>query len=210
MRKLRTMLMVFREPGGEAPIVLFHDEDHGGALIDALARQGDGLPPNVLPLPVNEVTQIGLEAIAAAFAYGNAAVRVILRDRPRHDLAGLRDRIALATAILAGLGFSGEKLATIETDDPFVLGAALRAIEPGNMASPPADFLPLGGKRDVLRLALNELHRVAPRPAELIPSPASRPFGSVEIDEAGCTLCLSCVSACPTGPLPDDPHPHRQ
>ena len=50
--------------------MLFHDEDHGGALIDALARHGDGLPANVLPFAVNEVTQIGLEAIAAAFAYG--------------------------------------------------------------------------------------------------------------------------------------------
>src|SRR6266849_6027650 len=110
--KLRTLLIVYREAGGMSPIVLFHDEDHGGALIDALARHGDGLPANVLPFAVNEVTQIGVEAIAAAFAYGSAAVRVILRDRPRHDLAGLRDTIALATPILTGLGFSGEKLAT--------------------------------------------------------------------------------------------------
>ena len=32
------------------------------ALIDALARHGDGLPANVLPLAVNEVTQVGLES----------------------------------------------------------------------------------------------------------------------------------------------------
>jgi ferredoxin len=204
--KLRTLLMVYREAGGAAPIVLFRDEDHGGALIDALARHGDGLPAYVLPLAVNEVTQIGLEAIAAAFAYGAAAVRVVLRDRPRHDIAGLRDTIALATPILAGLGFSGASLAaTIETDDPFVLGAALRAIEPSSTASPPADFLPVGGKRDLLRFALSELHRVSPAPTELIALPAGAPFGAVEIDVAGCTLCLSCVSACPTGALSDDP-----
>src|SRR5258708_30686345 len=205
MRPLRALLTAYREAGGERPIILLHDEAHGAPLIDALARHGDGLPANVLPFAVNEVTQIGLEAIVAAFAYGSAAMRVILRDRLRHDLAGLRDTIALATPILAGLGCSGEKLATIETDDPFVLGAALRAIEPGNMALPPADFLPLGGKRDVLRLALSELRRVAPRPAERIALPAGAPFGAVEIDAAGCTLCLSCVSACPTGALSDDP-----
>ena len=34
---------------------------------------------------------------------------------------------------------------------------------------------------------------------------AGAPFGAVEIDVAGCTLCLSCVSACPTGALSDDP-----
>jgi ferredoxin len=205
IRKLRTLLMVYREAGGVEPILLFHDEDHGGALIDALARHGDGLPANVLPLAVNEVTQIGLESIAAAFAYGSAAVRVILRAKPRHDLVGLHNTIALANPILAGLGFSGEPVATIETDDPFVLGEALRAIEPGSMASPPASFLPAGGKRDVLRFALRELHRVAPAPTDLIALPIGAPFGAVEINVEGCTLCLSCVSACPTGALSDDP-----
>ena len=205
IRKLRTLLMVYRETGGESPIVLFHDEDHGGALIDALARHGDGLPANVLPFAVNEATQIGLEAITAAFAYGSTAVRVILHDRPRHDVAGLRDTIVLGSTILAGLGFSGKPLGLIQTDDPFALGEALRAIEPGNAASPPASFLPAGGKRDVLRLALRELHRAAPAPTDTIALPAGAPFGAVEIDVAGCTLCLSCVSACPTGALSDDP-----
>ena len=205
MGKLRTLLIVYRETGGESPIVLFHDEDHGGALIDALARHGSGLPANVLPFAVNEVTQIGLEAIVAAFAYGSTAVRVILRDRPRHDLLGLHDTIALGSTILADLGFSGKPLAVIETDDPFALGETLRAIKPGKTASPPASFLPAGNKRDVLRFALRELRRAAPAPTDIIALPAGAPFGAVEIDVAGCTLCLSCVSACPTGALSDDP-----
>ncbi|MGH6797403.1 MAG: 4Fe-4S binding protein, partial [Roseiarcus sp.] len=205
MRKLRTLLTVYREAGGVSPILLFHDEGHGGALIDALARHGDGLPANVLPLAVNEVTQIGLETIAAAFAYGAAAARVILRAKPRHDLAGLHSTIALAEPILAALGFSGKPLGTIETDDPLALGDALRAIEPGDIASPPASFQPAGGKRDVLRFALRELHRVAPVPTDIIALPAGAPFGAVEINVEGCTLCLSCVSACPTGALSDDP-----
>jgi len=205
MRKLRTLLTVYHEAAGAAPIVLFHDEAHGGALIDALARHGDGLPANVLPVAVNEVTQIGLEAIAASFAYGAVAVRAIVRDRPRHDIAGLRDTIALAGAILAGLGFMGEPLALIETDDPFALGDALRAIRPGAAVTKPASFLPEGGKREVLRFALRELQHAAPSPSDHIALPPGAPFGAVEIDTAGCTLCLSCVSACPTGALSDDP-----
>ena len=43
---------------------MFHDAEHGGTLIDALARHGDGLPANVLPVEVNEVTQVGLESVA--------------------------------------------------------------------------------------------------------------------------------------------------
>jgi ferredoxin len=205
MLKLRTLLAVYREAGGSSPILLFHDEDHGGPLIDALARHGDGLPANVLPLAVNEVTQIGLEAIAAAFAYGALAVRMILRAKPRHDIAGLRKTIALAEPILAGLGFAGKRVATIETDDPFALGQTLRAIELGDTTSKPATFQPAGDKRGVLRFALHELHRVAPAPTDIIALPIGAPFGAVEIKVEGCTLCLSCVSVCPTGALSDDP-----
>jgi ferredoxin len=205
LRKLRTLLMVYRDAGGISPILLLHDEDHGGALIDALARHGDGLPANVLPFAVNEVTQIGLELIAAAFAYGAVAVRVILRARPRHDLAGLYSTIALAESILAGLGLLGERVATIETDDPSAVGEALGAIKPGESVSRPATFEPVGGKRDVLKFALRELHRAALAPSEIIALPAGAPFGTVEINVEGCTLCLSCVSACPTGALSDDP-----
>ena len=35
--------------------------------------------------------------------------------------------------------------------------------------------------------------------------PAGAPFGKVELNVEGCTLCLACVSACPTGALGDDP-----
>src|SRR5215813_14240100 len=86
MRKLRTLLTTYREAGGAQPILLMHDDEHGTPLIAALARHGDGLPANVLPLAVNEVTQVGLEAVAAAFAYGAAAVRLLLRAKPRHDV----------------------------------------------------------------------------------------------------------------------------
>ncbi|TMJ70013.1 MAG: 4Fe-4S dicluster domain-containing protein, partial [Alphaproteobacteria bacterium] len=89
MRKLRALLTAYREAGGGEPVVLVHDEAHGTPLIEALARFGDGLPANVLPFSVNEVTQIGLETIAAAFAYGAAAVRLLLRAKPRHDVTGL-------------------------------------------------------------------------------------------------------------------------
>jgi ferredoxin len=56
-----------------------------------------------------------------------------------------------------------------------------------------------------MRTALRELHGVAPAQPAVVTLPADSPFGSVEIDVAGCTLCLSCVSACPTGALTDDP-----
>ena len=204
MRKLRVLLSAYREAGGENPVVLMHDDSHGADLVDALARHGDGLPGHVLPLAVNEVTQVGLEAVAAAFAYGASAVRFLLRARPRHDVTGLRNTIALSEPILAGLGFAGARVATIETDDPDALGEALRAIESRPPSSKPASFAPVGAKRDVMRLALRELQRAAPAPVDVVPLPQGAPFGAVEINVEGCTLCLACVSACPTGALSAD------
>jgi ferredoxin len=205
MRRLRTMLTTYRDAGGINPVLLIHDEMHGAEMIDALARYGDGLPANVIPVAVNETTQVGLEAIAAAFAYGATAVRFLLRARPRHDVAGLRRTIELAEPILSGLGFSGGAVTTIETDDPDALGEALHGMTQGAAAVRPASFLPVGGKRDVQRLALRELHRAAPSPVDMIALPAGAPFGTVEVNVEGCTLCLACVSACPTGALSADP-----
>jgi ferredoxin len=205
MRKLRTLLLAYARAGGEHATVLVHDELHGAPLIDALARFGEGVPAEVLPFAVNEVTQVGLEAIAAAFIFGASAVRFLMRGRARHDVSGLTRTLALAEPILAGLGFGTGRVAAIETDDPDTLGSTLRAIPEMESAPRPASFLPMGGdKQGVLRLVLRELHRVAPAPVDVVALPQQAPFGSVDIDVAGCTLCLACVSACPTGALTDN------
>ncbi|MCZ7658099.1 MAG: 4Fe-4S binding protein [Xanthobacteraceae bacterium] len=205
MRRLRTLLATYLEAGGAQPVLLVHDERHGRDMIDALARFGDGLPANVLPLAVNEVTQVGLEAIAAAFAYGASALRILLHERPRHDVSGLRRTLSYAEPILAGLGFGPGRAGTVETDDPDALGAALRALAPAGGVARPARFAAVGAKRDVLRLALRELHHAAPAPIDVVALPAGAPFGTIEVNVEGCTLCLSCVAACPTGALGDDP-----
>jgi ferredoxin len=205
LRKLRTLLTAYREAGGDRALVLLHDEPHGVPLIDALAQFGEGLPAHVLPVCVNEVTQIGLEAIAALFAYGASTARLLLRAKPRHDVVGLRRTLELAEPILEKLGFGAGRIATIETDDPDGLNEALKAVPRLEIAPRPSSFRPMGDKRSVLRFALRELHLAAPEPVDLITLPAQAPFGSVEIDTANCTLCLSCVSACPTGALRDDP-----
>jgi ferredoxin len=205
MRKLRVLLSAYRDAGGKQAVVMFHDADHGGELIDALARHGNGLPANVLPVEVNEVTQVGLETVAAAIAYGAVAVRFLTRAKPRHDVSGLHKTMALAEPILVGLGFKGQRVAAIETDDPDLLDEALRAIRPMDGTARFATFSGIGRKRELMRLALRELHAVAPAPVDVVPLPEGAPFGSLAVKIEGCTLCLSCVSACPTGALSDDP-----
>jgi ferredoxin len=205
MRRLRTMLTAYHAAGGTNPVLLFHDAAHGADLISALARHGDGLPDNAIPVEVNEVTQVGLEAIAASVAYGATAIRFLLRAKPRHDVTGLRRTIELAEPILSGLGFGTGRVAAVETDDPDELGEALRAIPASGVNALHANFLPMGGKREVQLFALRELHKVAPTRVDVISLPAGAPFGTIDVKVEGCTLCLACVSACPTGAMSADP-----
>ncbi len=206
MRRLRTLLQTYRKAGGRDATVLFHDGEHGDAIIDALARFGAGLPANVLPLRVNEVTQLGPETIAAAFAYGCSGVAVVTRARPRHDIAGLRRAVEMSDSIISALGFGEHLVRIIETDDPDQLRAVLDALPVGLATQKPAGFIPRGAKRSVLETIFRELHLAAPVPVDVVPLAPAAPFGGVNLNE-GCTLCHACVTACPTGALSD--HPDR-
>ena len=207
MRRLRTLMLSYRAAGGEAATILFHDGEHGEPLIDALARHGEGLPAAVLPVRVNEVTQLGPETFAALFAYGAVGVRILARARPKHDLESLRRVVGLGDTLARGLGYGGPAgspvVAIIETDDPDALSAALAEFAPGTPATEPARFMPVGGKREVLRFAFNEMHAAAPSPTPRIALAAGAPFGGLNFRTEDCTLCLACVGACPTHALTD-------
>jgi ferredoxin len=205
LRKLRTLMSAYRAAGGESGVVLFHDGDHGAPLIDALARFGDGLPANVMPVRVNEITQVGPEAVAALFAYGAAGVRFLGRGRPKHDLSGLHRLVATQNVIVEALGYGSSPVAVIETDDPDELRAALDRLPLGVPTANPAPFQAHGAKRGVLELAFRELHRAAPAPVDVVALAPGSPFGGLEFKVEACTLCLSCVSACPTNALSDNP-----
>ncbi|MCW3474162.1 4Fe-4S dicluster domain-containing protein [Limobrevibacterium gyesilva] len=202
LRRLRRMLLTYRDAGGEAPVLLIHDQAHGQAMIDAAARLGRGLPANLLPLRLNETTQAGLELVASAFAWGAAGLVFLQRGKPRHDTEGLRRTAALAEALLSGMGFAPGSCAILETDDPDALGTIAAQ---GPATGTPSRFIAMGEGRHLTASALRELHRVAPLQPGPIPLPAGAPFGGLRVDAAGCTLCLACVAACPTGALRDDP-----
>ena len=203
MRRLRVLMRAYRAAGGERAVVLFHDGEHGEPLIDALGRYGEGLPANVLPVRVNEVTQLGPEIFAALFAYGAAGIRLLARARPKHDLDSLHRTVILADTLAASLGYGAGLASLIETDDPDALGAALRDTPLGRTAVAPAGFVPDGGKREMLRLAFREMHAAAPAPVDAVPLAAGAPFGGLDFRTEDCTLCLACVGACPTHALTD-------
>lgn len=201
--RLHSLLVTFFEAGGTAPVLLLHDQDRGQALINALGRFGRGLPANVLPLPVHEIGVIGADFLLSAVAYGAEQVRVLVGggNDSREAVAA---QIGLAREILAGLGYGDDRLAILETDEPDALESAVFALAPGATLTA-SRHLPLGLKRDRFRLAADHLYDHAPGPPAEIPLAAGAPYGAITVDAQGCTLCLACVGACPTGALSDNP-----
>jgi ferredoxin len=198
-QKLRRLLLGYFAAGGTCPVLLVYGAGQGVEIIDLLARCGDGLPARVLPFPVESTTQIGLDAIATAFAFGVAELRVLVPIRPRTDLAPLREQIALAGAILSSLGYGAGRCAVIEADEPDALAMALHALD-ARKGPQPAGYLPLGIKRDLMRTAMRCTKRARHRPSR---SPCRRARRSAA--SRRCGWSLSCVSACPTGALRDNP-----
>ena len=202
--RLGVLLKTYRSAGGTRPIVLFHDEKHGSPLIAAMARLGKGLPPNVLPLSLFSVLQLGHEALASALAFG--AEHIVMLAPPEHpaELAALESQTALTAAFLNGLGYRGPRLHILSERDPDAVEALLYGL-PTLPTTAPEAFTAIGSKRDIARTALAKLKAAAPAPAEIIQLPPRSPYGRIHVDIAGCTLCLACVGACPVAALSDNP-----
>ncbi len=201
-RRLRTLLAAYRGAGGTAPpVLLLHDDAHGAPLIEMLARHGRGLPARVIPLPM--AGQPGLDALATAFAFGAAEVRLLAGRRDADRRAAHEREVALLQAVLGPLGYGEDRVAVLEADDPDTLDAALHGL-PVRAGVAPAAYLPTGDKNALTMQALNALRAAAPVPADIVPLPRGAPIGRVQVDAAGCTLCLSCVAVCPTAALRDN------
>jgi ferredoxin len=204
LQRTQILLSTYRGAGGERPILLLHDERHGTPLIDALARYGDGLPANVLPLSLYAITVVGHDTLAACLALG--AEQVVLLGNPKHaaELPPLQRELDLARAFLTGLGYTGDRLHLTTSDDPDALSALLTAL-PGVAGLKAEAFSFAGGKRDIARIALAKLHAQAPAPLNRLRLPKGAPYGRIDIKTDGCTLCLSCIGACPVNALADNP-----
>ncbi len=94
------------------------------------------------------------------------------------------------------------RLTLADVDDPDALSDLLYADRPAPLAVEP--ILPIGGRRDITRLAATALHG-GRAPAEPLALPEGAPYGAILIDTQACTLCLACVGLCPPGALGDNP-----
>ena len=110
-------------------------------------------------------------------------------------------------AILEGLGYPGRHLSLLRSRGASDLDQDLQLLAQRRGATPKARarFAVSAEKRTTLDLALDHLIEQAPARPEAIALPAGAPFGSITVDKDKCTMCMSCVGACPASALQDNP-----
>lgn len=216
--KLRTVLSVFHKAGGRNAALLLHSQVAGTAMVDdlgraaALDRSVRGVPARVVPLPLWHAASTGIDLWLSAFAYGANQVWVLVtgEEAPQY-VAALREQMAVAEAVVQGLGYGGEHFSVIEARDArdlMALDAALGAPAAQGVHQR-ASFAVQPEKRATLDLALEHLLQDSAKnaqrtAAEAIALPAASPWGTLQVNRDACTLCLSCVSACPASALQDN------
>ncbi|WP_113912625.1 4Fe-4S binding protein [Roseovarius dicentrarchi] len=189
-RRIGTLADAYRKAGGEAGTLLVHDA-HGAEMIRLAARFGRGLPAHVIPLEIEALAMFGHAEMLGALASGFAGVDILLA--PKTD----RDVVQAQAELAAAMGAEGA-VDLLDIADPDALSDHLFDRD---MASPVATpILPMGSRRQITRLAAKALSP----DANILPLPAGAPYGAVLVDTDACTLCLACVSLCPSGALVDN------
>ncbi len=191
-RRIEAMTSTWRKLSPQAPRLLVHDSGYGDEIIRLCARYGKGLPADLIPMQVAALAAFGHAEMLAALASGFS--QVMLLAAPRAEIDGLPFEIELANAIA-----SDELVALIEPGDPDALEELIwienvktHKVEP---------ILPLGTRRQITRLAAKTLNGKTP----IVPLPEKAPYGTLNLNKDACTLCLSCVSLCPSGALGENP-----
>ena len=194
-------LAAYRDAGGTDASLLVHATSRRDHLL-AVGRAGKGLPARVVPFEVHDTAAFGLDHALAAICYGAALVRVMVTDeQPEAYVQALRQQFATGNTILAALGFGDARLAVVDENS---LATALWSL-PSTNAIPAAGFSFSDDKRAALDMALTHLATHATTEATEIALPAGAPFGTATVNASACTLCMSCVGACPNGALLDTP-----
>ena len=213
--KLKTLLSTYARAGGKQAALLFHSQEAGARLINDLGRAARvgrtirGVPARVIPVPLWHTASMGLEIWLSAVAYGASNVWVLMtgEEAPQY-LDAVQAQMQIAQTILTGLGYQGVHFQILQARDARdleALDAQLQAPAAQGVTQT-AGFAVQADKRSTLELALDYLTAHATARPDIIALPAQgSPLGALALDKEKCTLCLSCINACPAAALQDNP-----
>jgi len=203
--RLRAALAAWRSVDDRAPTLLLHGRAESAALL--AHAETESLPEELLPLALHDAASVGPDLILYALCAGAARVAVWMgEDTPVTYLAAAKRACGFTAAVLDGLAFDAAKdraLAFSGTADAVL--AALATPGPAALGAP-ARFHAQPDKRATLEMCFDHLLKLAgTAPDAPLALPTGSPYGTVEIDGGKCTLCKSCVGACPSKALTEAP-----
>ena len=184
LKKIRIMLRSYAEEGGQDPILAFVVEDDGNAYQQSEQN-------NILSVSIEELASVGLDTWLTALAYGARTVLLVNNGAMPETVAGeLHKQLEIAGELLSALNYSRDSIQLLASED-------MQRQQPAVMREiTPAYFAASDGKRQAAFFAIDHLYQQADKSRPMISLPTGAMFGTVEINDQ-CTLCQSCVTACP-------------
>ncbi len=199
LERLRVALRTYRSLGGSRAMLLLHDAEQGRVLVARLAAQ---LPQHCIPVEVEEVGSTGMDIWLPALAYGAAEVVLLaMPSMPRSVMSAVQEQLGFARNMLEGMGYEADALRLHRHTNEESTLSALSGPGARLVLHEAAEYAGMNDKRAMIRFAVDHLHKQAPVARPLTILPAGAPFGEVWLAAERCTLCMACVSQCPTGAL---------
>ena len=195
----------FVKAGGKNPTLFLFDNNFGNETINLLSRYGNGLPANLIPYSMHSVGRTGHDLLVSAISIGFKKIFILVNPKNIEEFNFLPKQIELANALLSGVAKNeNNSIIMIEENDPEKIEEIIYE-KVGYTKIKPSSFIAVGAPRGILRTGIQGLSKSNKNKQEIIPLPNNSPYGIVNVNIESCTICLSCVSACPAGALQDNP-----
>jgi ferredoxin len=187
---LLAWLEAYRKAAGTAPVVRFGEAED-------LSGEGD-TPGHVLDVPLQELGAAGHDQWLTALAGGAAQVRVQCHPgMPERLTDFIDDQLTQAWGLLRALGHCPSRIQRLDAGDT----GARDALPSEAPLTDEALTFGSTNKRERLNIVLDRLSRLGEPDGQRHGLGGNAAYGNIDVDQNACTLCLACVTNCPTPAL---------
>ena len=202
--RLAALLAPLPNPPREAHnIILFHCGEQGRRVLQEAGRRSLPYPATVLPVEVPCLRYVSEANLLAAFRLGAAGVGLLGCETCQHgERQQLFEKLDFCQVTLDAFGFGADRLQLMTADDNTQEQAIARlknfaeTVDPAPVQSHGHQLRQTGNREVIAEAIAAFIEQVGEEPGQRQLS-ASHPFAFAEVQEAGCTLCRSCVNVCP-------------
>ncbi|NOQ93834.1 MAG: 4Fe-4S dicluster domain-containing protein [Methylophaga sp.] len=200
LNRARKMIQAWFEFETVAPHIVIHDLEQGQLLID---NMGESLANNILTFSIEEIGALSMPFWLSVLAYGASGITVWDAGSHRnHSWLELQQEIDKTNQMLIGMGYEQQLVNWLTTNDFSQLNSHLSTTN-SLEGMQTATFAGIEDKRRMISIALEHLHKHAPKTIDVLALDEQSAFGKIKVNTKTCTLCHSCVSVCPVGAVLD-------